>query len=139
MLLPTRAKYRKSQRLRGSFKGKAKGGSTLAFGSYGLKAMEIKEISSRQIESARRVLAHHIQRVGKIWIRVFPHKPITQKAAEVPMGSGKGTVDRYTAMVKPGTIMFEMDGVDEKVAREALKMAGYKLPIKTRVVSTKDL
>lgn len=139
MLLPTRAKYRKSQRLRGSFKGNAKGGSTLAFGSYGLKAMEIQELSSRQIEAARRVLAHHIQRVGKIWIRVFPHKPITQKAAEVPMGSGKGTVDRYTAMVKPGTIMFEMDGVDEKIARAALKMAGYKLPIKTRVVSTKDL
>lgn len=139
MLLPSRAKYRKSQRLRGSFKGNAKGGSTLAFGSYGLKAMEIKELSSRQIEAARRVLAHHIQRVGKIWIRIFPHKPITVKAAEVPMGSGKGTVDRYTAMVKPGTIMFEMDGVDEKVARAALKMAGYKLPIKTRVVSTKDL
>ncbi|QQR55516.1 50S ribosomal protein L16 [Candidatus Peregrinibacteria bacterium] len=139
MLLPSRAKYRKSQRLRGSFKGNAKGGSTLAFGSYGLKAMEIKELSSRQIEAARRVLAHHIQRVGKIWIRIFPHKPITVKAAEVPMGSGKGTVDRYTAMVKPGTIMFEMDGVDEKIARAALKMAGYKLPVKTRVVSTKDL
>ncbi len=139
MLLPSRAKYRKSQRLRGSFKGNAKGGSTLAFGNYGLKALEIKELSSRQIESARRVLAHHIQRVGKIWIRIFPHKPITVKAAEVPMGSGKGTVDRYTAMVKPGTIMFEMDGVDEKTARAALKMAGYKLPIKTRVVSSKDL
>ncbi len=139
MLLPSRAKYRKSQRLRGSFKGNAKGGSSLAFGNYGLKALEIKELSSRQIESARRVLAHHIQRVGKIWIRIFPHKPITVKAAEVPMGSGKGTVDRYTAMVKPGTIMFEMDGVDEKTARAALKMAGYKLPIKTRVVSSKDL
>ncbi len=139
MLLPTRSKYRKWHRLRGSFKGNSKGGSTLAFGNYGLKAMEIKVLSSRQIESARRVLAHHIQRVGKIWIRVFPHKPITVKAAEVPMGSGKGTVDRYTAMVKPGTIMFEMDGVDEKTARAALKMAGYKLPIKTRVVSSKDL
>lgn len=139
MLLPSRAKFRKSQRLRGSFKGNAKGGSTIAFGSYGLKALEIQELSSRQIESARRVLAHHIQRVGKIWIRVFPHKPITQKAAEVPMGSGKGTVDRYTALVKPGTILFEMDGVDEKTARAALKMAGYKLPVKTRVVSINDL
>lgn len=139
MLLPSRAKFRKSQRLRGSFKGNAKAGSTIAFGSYGLKALEIQELSSRQIESARRVLAHHIQRVGKIWIRVFPHKPITQKAAEVPMGSGKGTVDRYTALVKPGTILFEMDGVDEKTARAALKMAGYKLPIKTRVVSINDL
>lgn len=139
MLLPTRSKYRKWHRLRGSFKGNSKGGSTLAFGSYGLKALEIQELSSRQIESARRVLAHHVQRVGKIWIRIFPHKPITQKAAEVPMGSGKGNVDRYTAMVKPGTILFEMDGVDEKVARQALKLAGYKLPIKTRFISSNDL
>lgn len=139
MLLPTRSKYRKWHRLRGSFKGNSKGGSTLAFGSYGLKALEIQELSSRQIESARRVLAHHVQRVGKIWIRIFPHKPITQKAAEVPMGSGKGNVDRYTAMVKPGTILFEMDGVDEKIARQALKLAGYKLPIKTRFISSNDL
>jgi large subunit ribosomal protein L16 len=139
MLLPTRSKYRKWHRLRGSFKGNSKGGSTLAFGSYGLKALEIQEVSSRQIESARRVLAHHVQRVGKIWIRIFPHKPITQKAAEVPMGSGKGNVDRYTAMVKPGTILFEMDGVEEKVARQALKLAGYKLPIKTRFISSNDL
>jgi large subunit ribosomal protein L16 len=139
MLLPTRAKYRKSQRLRGSFKGAAKGGSKVSFGSYGLKSMEIREISSRQIEAARRVLAHHIQRVGKIWIRVFPHKPITQKAAEVPMGSGKGTVDRYTVLVKPGTMLFEMDGVDEKIARQALKLAGFKLPVKTKFVSAKDI
>jgi large subunit ribosomal protein L16 len=135
MLLPKRAKYRKWHRLRGSFKGSAKGGSTLAFGSYGLKSMQIKEVSSRQIEAARRVLAHHVQRAGKIWIRVFPHKPITIKAAEVPMGSGKGAVDRYTTLVKPGTMLFEMDGVDEKVAREALVMAGHKLPIKTKFVS----
>ncbi len=139
MLLPQRSKYRKWHRLRGSFKGNSKGGSTLAFGSYGLKALEIQELSSRQIESARRVLAHHVQRVGKIWIRVFPHKPITQKAAEVPMGSGKGNVDRYIAMVKPGMILFEMDGVDEKVAKQALKLAAYKLPVKTRFVSTNDL
>ena len=135
MLLPKRAKFRKWQRLRGSFKGTSKGGSTLSFGSYGLKSLEISEVSSRQIEAARRVLAHHVQRAGKIWIRVFPHKPITIKAAEVPMGSGKGAVDRYTTLVKPGTIMFEMDGVDEKVAREALLMAGHKLPVKTRFVS----
>lgn len=139
MLLPQRSKYRKWHRLRGSFKGNSKGGSTLSFGSYGLKALEIQELSSRQIEAARRVLAHHVQRVGKIWIRVFPHKPITQKAAEVPMGSGKGAVDRYTAMVKPGMILFEMDGVEEKVAKQALKLAGYKLPVKTRFVSTNDL
>ncbi len=135
MLLPKRAKFRKWQRLRGSFKGTSKGGSTLSFGSYGLKSLEISEVSSRQIEAARRVLAHHVQRAGKIWIRVFPHKPITIKAAEVPMGSGKGAVDRYTTLVKPGTIMFEMDGVDEKVAREALVMAGHKLPVKTKFVS----
>ncbi|MEK9159533.1 MAG: 50S ribosomal protein L16 [Patescibacteria group bacterium] len=135
MLLPKRAKYRKWQRLRGSFSGTAKGGSTLAFGSYGLKSLEIAEVSSRQIEAARRVLAHHVQRTGKIWIRVFPHKPITLKAAETPMGSGKGAVDRYTTLVKPGTIMFEMDGVDEKIAREALVMAGHKLPVTTKFVS----
>lgn len=135
MLLPKRAKYRKWQRLRGSFKGTSKGGNTLSFGSYGLKSLEIKEVSSRQIEAARRVLAHHVQRAGKIWIRVFPHKPITIKAAEVPMGSGKGAVDRYTTLVKPGTILFEMDGVDEKIAREALVMAGHKLPVRTKFVS----
>lgn len=135
MLLPKRAKYRKSHRLRGSFKGTAKGSCALSFGSYGLKSLEISEVSSRQIEAARRVLAHHVQRAGKIWIRIFPHKPITLKAAETPMGSGKGAVDRYTALVKPGTMLFEMDGVDEKVAREALVMAGHKLPVKTRFVS----
>lgn len=135
MLLPKRAKYRRWHRLRGSFKGTAKGGSSLAFGSYGLKSMEIKELSSRQIEAARRVLTHHIQRVGKIWIRIFPHKPVSQKAAEVPMGSGKGSVDRYIALVKPGTVLFEMDGVDIKIAKEALKLAGQKLPMKTKFVT----
>jgi len=138
MLLPKRAKYRKWQRLRGSFKGISKGGSTLAFGSYGLKSIEISEVSSRQIEAARRVLAHHVQRAGKIWVRVFPHKPITLKAAEVPMGSGKGNVDRYTVLVKPGTMLFEMDGIDEKVAHDALLLAGHKLPVKTKFVSSKD-
>lgn len=136
MLLPKRAKYRKWQRLRGSFKGMSKGGSTLAFGSYGLKSLEVREVSSRQIEAARRVLAHHVQRTGKIWIRVFPHKPITIKAAEVPMGSGKGTVDRYTVLVKPGTVLFEMDGIDEKIAHDALVLAGHKLPVKTKFVSS---
>ncbi len=138
MLVPKRAKYRKWQRLRGGFKGVSKGGTTLAFGSFGLKSTEISEVSSRQIEAARRVLAHHVQRTGKIWIRVFPHKPITLKAAEVPMGSGKGNVDRYTVLVKPGTMLFEMDGIEEKVARDALKLAGHKLPVKTRFISSKD-
>lgn len=138
MLLPKRAKYRKSQRLRGSFKGTTKGGAQISFGSYGLKSTELSEVSSRQIEAARRVLAHHIQRVGKIWIRIFPHKPITQKAAEVPMGAGKGAVDRYTALVKPGAVLFEMDGVDEKTARIALKLAGHKLPVKTKFITLND-
>ncbi|MFA5792555.1 MAG: 50S ribosomal protein L16 [Candidatus Gracilibacteria bacterium] len=138
MLLPKRSKYRKWQRLRGSFKGTTKGGAQISFGSYGLKSTELSEVSSRQIESARRVLTHHIQRVGKIWIRIFPHKPITQKAAEVPMGSGKGAVDRYTVMVKPGAVLFEMDGVDEKTARTALKLAGHKLPVKTKFITLND-
>ncbi len=138
MLVPKRAKYRKWQRLRGGFKGVSKGGTTLAFGSFGLKSTEISEVSSRQIEAARRVLAHHVQRTGKIWIRVFPHKPITLKAAEVPMGSGKGNVDRYTVLVKPGTMLFEMDGIEENVARDALKLAGHKLPVKTRFISSND-
>lgn len=138
MLLPKRAKYRKWQRLRGSFKGLTKGGFSLSFGKYGLKSLEIDEVSSRQIEAARRVLTHHVERAGKIWIRVFPHKPITAKGAEVPMGAGKGTVDRYTVLVKPGTILFEMDGIDEKAAREALKLAGHKLPVKTKFISFKD-
>lgn len=138
MLLPKRAKYRKWHRLRGSFKGTSKGGAEVSFGSYGLKSTEIAEISSRQIEAARRVLAHACQRAGKIWIRVFPHKPITAKAAEVPMGSGKGAVDRYTTLVKPGTMLFEMDGIPENVARSALKLAGHKLPVKTKFVSIND-
>ncbi len=135
MLLPKRAKYRKWHRLRGTFKGTTKGGSMLAFGKFGLKSLEISEVSSRQIEAARRVLAHHTQRGGKIWIRLFPHKPITQKAAEVPMGAGKGIVDRYTVLVKPGTMIFEMDGVTESLAKNALKLAGHKLPVKTKFIT----
>ena len=128
-------KFRKWHRLRGTFKGQAKGGSRLAFGSYGLKALGTKELTSRQIEAARRAMTRHVKRGGKIWIRVFPHKPITEKSAEVPMGSGKGTVDRYTALVRPGVIIFEMDGIDESLAREALKRAARKLPIKTKFVT----
>ncbi len=138
MLLPKKSKYRRWQRLRGSFKGVAKGGAEIAFGSYGLKSTEIKEISSRQIEAARRAMSRAIKRGGKIWIRVFPHKPITAKAAEVPMGSGKGSVDRYATLVKPGTILFEMDGIEEALAREAMELAAAKLPIKTRFVTVND-
>lgn len=135
MLLPKKMKFRKWHRLRGTFKGNAKGGTRLAFGSFGLKAMGTHELTSRQIEAARRAMTRHVKRGGKIWIRVFPHKPITGKAAEVPMGSGKGTVDRYTALVRPGSIIFEMDGIDEALAREALKRAARKLPIKTKFVN----
>jgi len=138
MLLPKKVKYRKWHRLRGTFKGTAKGGTRLAFGSYGLKALATKELTSRQIEAARRAMTRHVKRGGKVWIRIFPHKPITEKSAEVPMGSGKGAVDRYTALVKPGVILFEMDGITEELAREALYLAGRKLPIKTKIVTVND-
>jgi len=131
-------KFRKWHRLRGSFKGNTKGGATLAFGSYGLKAMGTAELTSRQIEAARRAMTRHVKRGGKIWIRIFPHKPITGKSAEVPMGSGKGAVDRYTALVRPGTMLFEMDGVTEELAREAIYLAAQKLPIKTKFVTNND-
>jgi large subunit ribosomal protein L16 len=134
MLLPKKMKFRKWHRLRGTFKGNAKGGTRLAFGSYGLKALGTYELTSRQIEAARRAMTRHIKRGGKIWIRIFPHKPITGKAAEVPMGSGKGSVDRYTALVRPGSVLFEMDGIDETLAREALYLAARKLPIKTKFI-----
>jgi large subunit ribosomal protein L16 len=139
MLVPKRIKHRKWHRLRGTFKGKAKGGYRLAYGSYGLKSLGTKELSSRQIEAARRAMTRHVKRGGKIWIRIFPHKPISAKSAEVPMGSGKGAPDRFTALVKPGTILFEMDGVEEELAREAMYLAAQKLPIKTKFVSNNDI
>lgn len=135
MLFPKRTKYRKWQRNRGSLKGVAVRGSRVAFGSYGLKLMEKAELTSRQIEAARRATQRFLKRGGKLWIRVFPHKPITQKAAEVPMGSGKGSVEYYVAAVKPGTIIFELEGVDDAQAREAFKLAGHKLPVKTKFVT----
>lgn len=138
MLLPKKLKYRKWHRLRGSYAGNAEVGNRIAFGSYGLKSMATKEISSRQIEAARRAMTRYIKRGGKIWIRIFPHKPVTAKAAEVPMGSGKGSVEKYAAVVKPGTIIFEMDGITEDVAREAMRLASGKLPIKTKFVSIND-
>lgn len=134
MLVPRRYKFRKQQRLRGSFKGKAQRGTRLAFGSFGLKSVEIAEINSRQIEAGRRAITRFIKRGGKIWIRIFPDKPITQKAAEVPMGSGKGSVEYYAALVKPGTMIYEMDGVTEEIARTALKRAAQKFPMKCRIV-----
>lgn len=134
MLQPKKQKYRKEHRARGGLKGLSKGGNAVSFGSVGLKAVEAGEITSRQIEAARRAMTRSIKRGGKIWIRIFPHTPITKKASEVPMGSGKGTVEFYVARVKPGKIIFEMDGITEELARESLKLADSKLPIKTKIV-----
>ena len=136
MLMPKRTKYRKQHR--GRMKGKAHRGSTVAFGDYGLQALEPVWMTSRQIEAARRAIVRFIRRRGKVWIRVFPDKPYTQKAAETRMGKGKGSVEYYVAVVKPGRILFEMAGVPEDVAREALRLAAGKLPIKTRFVKRID-
>ncbi len=134
MLVPARSKYRKHHRLRGTFKGVATRGATLAFGKFGIKSTEIAELNSRQLEAGRRALSHYIKRGGKVWVRVFPDKSISQKAAEVPMGSGKGSVEYYAALVKPGTVIFELDGVTEAIARVALERAAHKLPIHCRFV-----
>ncbi len=107
---------------------------TIAFGSYGLKALTPAWVTSRQIEAARRAMVRHLKRGGKLWVRIFPDKSITRKGAEVPMGSGKGAVDHYVAVVRPGTILFELDGIDESVARESLKLASAKLPLRSRFV-----
>lgn len=136
MLAPKKLKYRKSHRLRSSTHGVATVATRVAFGSYGLKAVEGGEISSRQIEAARRAMTHFIKRGGKIWIRVFPHKPVTQKAAEVPMGSGKGTVEKFVADIKAGTMLFEMDGIETAIAKEAMRLASQKLPLKCRFIDS---
>ena len=119
---------------RSALVGKSKGGNQVSFGSIGLKAVSAGELTSRQIEAARRAMTRSVKRGGKIWIRIFPHTPITRKASEVPMGSGKGSVEFYVSRVKPGRIIFEMDGITEDIAREALRLADTKLPIKTKVV-----
>ena len=139
MLAPKKQKFRKEFRGRSALKGKAVRGSKVSFGEFGLKALEAGEITSRQIESARRAITHYCKRGGKIWIRIFPHKPITKKAAETPMGSGKGTVDLFIDSIKPGKVLFEMDGVTEEIAREALRRAAHKLPIKCKFVSNKPV
>ena len=137
MLFPKKVKHRKWQTGRKNPKkvGVETRGITLSFGSYGIKAMTPVRVRSNQIESARKVLARSVSKVGRIWIRVFPDRPYTQKAAEVPMGKGKGDPQGYSFEVKPGRILFEIDGVDEKTAREALRKAGTKLPMKTKIVS----
>ena len=132
MLMPKRVKYRKQQR--GRMRGNAKGGTTVAFGEYGLKALERGWITSRQIEAARVAMTRKIKRGGKVWITVFPDKPYTKKPAETRMGSGKGTPEGWVAVVKPGRVMFELSGVPEPLAREAMRLAGHKLPVKTKFV-----
>jgi large subunit ribosomal protein L16 len=134
MLIPKKLKHRKVHRGRSALKGSANSGYNIAFGTYGLKALGNIEVTSRQIEAARRAITRHIKRGGKVWIRVFPHKPITRKASEVPMGSGKGSVDFYVANVLEGHILFELEGVSPELAREAFRLAGAKLPIKTKFI-----
>jgi large subunit ribosomal protein L16 len=133
MLSPKRTKFRKAHK--GRIHGDAKGGTTLNFGSYGLKAVEPARVTARQIEAARRAITRHMKRIGKVWIRVFPDVPVSRKPAEVRMGSGKGTPEYWVCRVHPGRIMFEMDGVPKQLAHEAFALAAAKLPIKTRVVS----
>lgn len=133
MLQPKRVKYRKSHR--GSRKGKAQSGNTVLFGEYGLQALECAWITSRQIEAARRAITRYVRRGGKVWIRIFPDKPVTRKPAETRMGSGKGAVDHWVAVVKPGRILFEMRGVGEDVAKGAMRLASHKLPIGTKFVA----
>lgn len=133
MLQPKRTKYRKAHK--GRIHGNAKGGSSLTFGSFGLKAMEPERITARQIEAARRALTRHMKRAGKVWIRVFPDVPVSSKPAEVRMGSGKGAPEFWAARVKPGRILFEIDGVSAEVARGAFALAAAKLPIRTKVVT----
>lgn len=136
MLQPTRTKYRKMQR--GKMKGKAHKGDLISFGEYGLQALQSAWINSSQIESARIAVTHAVKRGGKVWIRIFPHKSVTKTAAETRMGKGKGSPEFWVAVVKPGTIMFELGGVEEEIAREAMRLASHKIPIKTRFVMREE-
>ncbi|HJV47038.1 MAG TPA: 50S ribosomal protein L16 [Bacillota bacterium] len=137
MLIPKRVKHRKQHR--GRMTGEAKGGQTVAFGEYGLQALEPAWITNRQIESARIAMTRYMKRGGKVWIKIFPDKPVTQKPLEVRMGSGKGSPEHWVAVVKPGKIMFELAGVPEEVAREALRLAMHKLPIKCKFVKREEV
>jgi len=132
MLQPKRVKYRKSHK--GHRRGNAQAGSTIIFGNFGLQALECYSVTSRQIEAARRAMTHYVRRGGNIWIRIFPDKPITRKPAETRMGGGKGSPDHWVAVVKPGRILFEMGGVEEETAKEAMRLASHKLPINTKFV-----
>jgi len=132
MLQPSRVKYKKQHR--GRLKGTAQSGNVLTFGEFGLQAQEAAWVTSRQIEAARRAIVHEVRRGGKVWIRIFPDKPVTAKPAETRMGSGKGSLDHWVAVVRPGRILFEIAGVKEEAAREAMRLASHKLPIDTRFV-----
>jgi large subunit ribosomal protein L16 len=136
MLMPKRVKHRKQ--FRGRMRGKASRGNVVQFGDYGLQALEPAWITSRQIEAARRAIMRYIKRRGRVWIRVFPDKPVTKRAAESRMGKGKGSVDHYVAVVRPGLILFEMSGMDEQTAREALRLAAFKLPIASKFIKRTD-
>lgn len=137
MLQPAKTKYRKWHRMRNSEHNVATSGTNLNFGSYGLKSITGGEINSRQLEAARKAVAHFLKRGGKIWIRIFPHQPITRKAAEVPMGAGKGTVEFYVARVKKGHVIMEIDGIPEEIARKAMYLAGSKLPVRTNFIDSR--
>ena len=133
MLLPKRTKFRKQHK--GRIKGNAKGGASLNFGAYGLKALTPERVTSRQIEAARRAMTRHMKRAGRVWIRIFPDVPVSKKPAEVRMGKGKGSPEFWACKVKPGRIMFEIDGVPQDVARRAMELAAAKLPVRTRFVT----
>lgn len=136
MLMPKRVKYRKT--FRGRMRGTAQRGNVVQFGDYGLQALEPCWLTSRQIESARRAIMRHIKRRGRVWIRVFPDKPVTKRSAESRMGKGKGSVDHYVAVVRPGKVLFEMAGIEEEIAREALRLAAFKLPISAKFIKRTD-
>lgn len=137
MLLPKRVKHRKVHR--GSYKGKAKGGTQIAFGDYGLQSLESGWLTNRQIEAARIALTRHMKRSGKVWITVFPDKPVTKKPAETRMGSGKGSPEEWVAVVKAGRVVFEISGVSEEVAKEAMRLASHKLPMRTRFMTRHEV
>lgn len=134
MLIPRKVKHRKMFRAPKSGRQIATQKTSLAFGAYGLKAMTSGWLTSRQLEAGRRAIVRHLKRGGKIWIRVYPDKPITKKGSEIPMGGGKGSVDHYVTPVRPGTVVFELDGIDEATARESLRLAGHKLPVQTKFI-----
>ncbi len=137
MLQPKRVRFRKAHK--GHRRGKANSGNTVVFGDFGLQALQSAWLTARQIEAARRAMTHHVRRSGNIWIRIFPDKPVTKKAAETRMGSGKGAPDHWVAVVKPGRIIFEMAGVDAEVAKEAMRLASHKLPIDTKFVTRESI